>query len=179
MIWVDYCILGLTLLSVIIGVIRGFTKEIFGLLSWALAFGLALLFGDVVAEMLQGKIAVPVLRTVSGYAICFLGGLLIGAVSSMLLVESVRNSRLAPIDRTLGGGFGLLRALLIAGLFVMLAGNMGAKEERWWQNSMLIGKLTWLADGIEAITPESWLVRIRPEPSTEPSPAEPSAPQES
>ena len=163
MIWVDYCILGVTLLSVVTGLLRGFTKEIFGLLTWALALILTWLFGDTAVGLLEGRISIPALRWLAGYAITFLGGLLIGSLASMLFVEWVRNSRLATADRTLGGGFGLIRALLIAGLFVMVAGNMGAKPEAWWQKSFFVPKLEWLADGLEHLVPETWLEKIRPE----------------
>lgn len=183
MIWVDYCILAVTLISVVVGVLRGFTKEIFSLLNWALAFGLAWLFGDAVSDQLRGSISIPALRVVAGHAVCFFGGLLLGAVLAMLLVESVRNSRLAAVDRTLGAGFGLLRALLLAAVFVMIADNMGARQERWRQNSVVVSRLEWLAGGVQVLVPETWLEAIRPQPDppTAPPaelPAEPGAPEE-
>lgn len=173
MIWVDYCILAVTLLSVVVGVLRGFTREFFSLLTWALAISLTLLFGTTVADALQSTISIPALRVVAGYAACFLGGLLLGALVSMLFVEMVRNSRLASADRTLGAGFGLLRALLVTALFVMIAENMGGREERWWQGSMVIGKVEWLASGLQVLVPESWLQAIRPQTETSAKPAEP------
>lgn len=167
MIWVDYCILALTMISMIIGALRGFTKELFGLLTWGLGFILAWLFGPIVADLLQNQISIPALRISAGYAVCFLGGLLLGAVLSMLLVESVRNSRLATADHTLGGGFGLLRALLVTGLFVMVAANMGAKEDNWWKESLIVGRMEWLGSGLQGLFPESWLEKIRPQPAAE------------
>jgi len=173
MIWVDYCILAVTVLSVVIGALRGFTREFFSLLTWVLAISLTLLFGTAAAEALHGIISIPALRFVAGYAACFLGGLLLGALVSMLFVEMVRNSRLASADRTVGAGFGLLRALLVTALFVMIADNMGAREERWWQRSMVIGKVEWVAGGLQVLVPESWLQAIRPQTETSAEPAEP------
>jgi membrane protein required for colicin V production len=163
MIWVDYCILAVALISLIVGALRGFTREIFSLLNWILAFGLAWLFGDQAAAAMTSMIAAPDLRTLAGYTVCFFGGLLLGAVLSMLLVEGVRNSRLAPVDRTLGAGFGVLRALLLVALFVMIADNMGAEDERWRQRSTLITHLEWMADALESVVPDKWLAAIRPE----------------
>ena len=177
MIWVDYCILAVTLLSVVIGVLRGFTRELFSLLTWGLALALTLLFGEQAAEGLKFIISIPALRVVAGYAACFFGGLLLGAIISMLFVEMVRNSRLAAADRTLGAGFGILRALLVTAVFVMLADNMGARGESWWQRSKIIDKTEWLARGVEALMPERWLASLRPD-NTETSAQPADQPQE-
>lgn len=167
MIWVDYCILGLTLISIIVGIARGFTKEVFGIVTWIAAIIIAWLFGEYVADLLKIKIANPALSTAAGYAVTFLGGLIIGAVISAFVVEIIRNSRFASADRTIGGGFGLLRAVLLTAIFVMVAGNMGAKSENWWNQSMLISRITWLADGLEIFVPVSWLQKIQPENPTQ------------
>lgn len=163
MIWLDYCLLALAFVSVVVGALRGFTKEVLSLVIWVMAFGLAWLFGDFASDQLKNLVSIPALRTVAGHALCFFGGLLVGAIISMLLVETVRNSRLASVDKTVGAGFGLLRALLIAAAFVMVADNMGARGERWWQQSMVVGKLEWLAKGLEVLVPEAWLQAIRPQ----------------
>lgn len=163
MIWVDYCILAVTLISIIAGILRGFTKEFFNLLTWTLAIILALVFGDQAAVLLEHKISIPALRIAAGHAIIFLGGLLIGAIVSSLLVESVSNSRFASADRTLGGGFGFLRALFLVAVFIMVAANMGAKQDKWWHQSLFVGRMEWLAEGLQILVPERWLETIRPE----------------
>lgn len=173
MIWVDYCILAVTLLSVVVGVLRGFTRETFSLLTWVLAIGLTLIFGDMVSDALQSTISIPSLRIIAGHAACFFGGLLLGALITMLFVEAVKNSRLANADRTLGAGFGLLRALVLVGAFVMIADNMGGREERWWQRSMIVPRVEWLAGSLQVLVPESWLKMIRPQ--VEQAPADPAA----
>ena len=170
MIWVDYCILAVTLTSVVVGALRGFAKEIFSLLTWVLAIGLAWLFGDMIAGILRDSISIPAVRTVAGYSVCFFGGLLIGAVASMLLVEGIRNSRLSSVDRTMGAGFGLVRALVLVALFSMIASNMGAESERWWKRSALIGKIQWLANGLQVLVPGPVLEAIRPQAPAEPEP---------
>ena len=41
--WPDYAILGTILISVLVGALRGFMKEVFSLLVWAAAFVIAYL----------------------------------------------------------------------------------------------------------------------------------------
>ncbi|HVT34835.1 MAG TPA: CvpA family protein [Nevskiaceae bacterium] len=163
MIWVDYCILGVTLVSIIIGAFRGVVREVLGLLTWAVAFLAAALFHNEVAGLLQSKISNPALCTAAGWAGTFLAGLLVGAIISSVLVEAVRNSTFSGADRTIGAGFGLLRGLLLTAIFLLVAGSMGEKKSEWWQRSLFVSKLEWLADGLGMVVPQSWLEKLNPD----------------
>lgn len=162
MIWVDWCILAVVLISILVGVFRGFAREILNLLTWALAFGVAWIFGDHLAGLLAAKIAEPAVRIACAYAVLFLGGLLTGAVLTHFLTDWIRDSVFNGIDRTLGGGFGLLRGAVVVILFVLLAGTMGARQDRWWHQSIFVPRLEWLAEGMKVLVPERWLEKIKP-----------------
>lgn len=166
MIWVDYCILIVFILSVIIGLLRGFTREVLGLGTWLLAFGLAWLFGGVVADMLQRQIGDPAIRLGCAYALLFLGGLLVGSLVTTIVSEIVKHTALAPPDRIMGAGFGLIRAALFVAAFVLVAATMGAAKDRWWQQSLFVGKFEWLAQGLGTLVPERWLQALRPDPTS-------------
>ena len=63
---VDYIILGLVLLSVGAGFVRGFFKEALSLGTWLLATFLALKFGYLFADFFSSYFASPVLQLWSG-----------------------------------------------------------------------------------------------------------------
>ncbi len=170
MIWVDYCILAVFLFSVLIGVWRGFTREIFSVMTWVLAFGLVWFFGNEGERLLADKISDPVLRQAAAYAALFFGGLLIGAIITHFAVQAVRDSRFSPADRTLGGGVGVLRGIFVITLFVMIAGRMGAHDDRWWRESSLITHFTRLADSFATLVPDRWLQALKPAPQSPSSP---------
>jgi membrane protein required for colicin V production len=174
MIWVDYCILAVFAVSALIGILRGFTREFLGVLTWLFAVWLAWAFADDYAPRLAGRIEAPELRLFCAMAALFLVGLFVAALITTILSLIVRNSLLSGTDRTLGGGFGLVRALLMVATFVLVADTMGARQERWWQDSALLGQFDWLAQGLHAIVPQSWLDLLRPVPSA--APAQPVAP---
>lgn len=170
MIWVDYCIIVVALISIITGVLRGFVKEVLSIIVWIAAVIFTWLCHGIAEDALKVHISNPALASAAGYAATFLLGLLIGAIISSLMVEAVRNSRFASADKTLGAGFGLVRALLLVALFVMVAGNMGSKHDKWWNASLIVPPMQPLADGVEKLFPESWLEKIRPAPiSTKPA----------
>lgn len=164
MIWVDYCIIAVTLISLLAGILRGFTKEVLGIVTWVCALLVTWLFSDTAVSLLRIKISNPALSTAAGYAATFLLGLLIGAVISSLIVDAIRNSRFSSADRTLGAGFGLLRAALLTAVFVMVAANMGAREDKWWQESKIVPRLEWLANGLQMLVPPAWIEKLQPEP---------------
>ncbi|PTU31122.1 CvpA family protein [Stenotrophobium rhamnosiphilum] len=169
MIWVDWCIVAVFLISILIGLLRGFAREILNVLTWVLAFGLAWLFGDMMAGLLTGHISSPEIRAVCAYAVLFIAGLLIGAILTYLLTEWIRGSFLDGIDRTLGATIGFLRALFLTCVFLVIAGTMGAKQDRWWTQSAFIPHIEWLAEDLKLIIPERWLERIKPTPESAPT----------
>lgn len=164
MIWVDYCILAVFILSVVIGLLRGFSREILGLGTWIFAILLAWLFGHAFAGALETKISNPALRLGCAYVLLFMAGLLIGALVTHFVSEAIRDSFLSLPNRMLGGGFGLVRAAVLVAAFILVAGQMGAAREAWWQQSLLIDKFEWLAKGLGTLVPERWLEVLRPDP---------------
>jgi membrane protein required for colicin V production len=162
MIWVDWLLFAALVVSILIGVIRGFTREVLGLATWILSLGAALLLAPYAAVHLEPYIAVPSVRIAAAYALVFFGGLVLGAIITAIVAALVRKSPLSGVDRTVGGGFGLVRGVLIAVVAVWLVGLTPARQDPWWGQSMLIGKLEWLAGGFESLMPEDWRARLKP-----------------
>lgn len=164
MIWVDYCIVVIFLLSVLVGLWRGLTREVLSLLTWLLAIGLAVLAADALLDWpwLRERITDPSLRRAAAMSALFLCGLLLGALMTHFAVQAIRDSRFSPADRTLGAGIGLLRAVAVITLFVFIAGHMGGRDDRWWRESVLVGVFAPLAGSLETIIPESWLQQLEP-----------------
>lgn len=166
--WLDYVILGTLLLSTLVGVIRGVTREILGLGTWVLAFVAAYLFADDVAVWLQDWITDAPVRMLSAYAGVFIGSLAVGAIFTALLTHWIRESRLSSADRTLGGGFGLARAVVLVGAGVLLSDLAEARESLWWTDSSLVEHFEVVGEAIASVLPEGWADALRPAPSEPP-----------
>src|SRR5688572_1259872 len=107
MIWADWILLAALLVSIVIGIIRGFTREFFGLVSWVIAIVAALLLAPVALGWLEPHIATPSLRIAASYAVVFFGFLVLGAIVTAVVSSLVRKSAsLSAVDRSVGGGFG-------------------------------------------------------------------------
>ena len=110
--WADYCIIIALVLSVLMGLWRGFIGEVIALACWVLAFWVAWTFGAQLAAQFT-SITLPSARLLLGYAICFIGVLIVGALVGFLMRKLVATSGLSGSDRMLGMLFGLLRGLAI------------------------------------------------------------------
>jgi membrane protein required for colicin V production len=157
MIWADWVLLAALVASIVIGVLRGFTREFFGLISWIVAIAAALLLAPHAMGMLESYVSTPSLRIAASYAVVFFGFLVLGAIVTTVITALVRkNAQLSTIDRMVGGGFGLIRGVLIGVVMVWLVGLTPARQDPWWKESMTIPAFEWLANGFRSILPEKW-----------------------
>jgi len=161
MAWVDCVFIGIVLISVLIGALRGFIREALSLATWTLAFVLALSYGPECADRFKSGIASEPLRIAAGYAAPFFLTLLAGGLLTWLIGRLVRGAGLAPVDRMLGSGFGLLRGTLILVALVILAGVSALGREPWWRQSVLVPQLQPLARGVQNLIPAKWFAYMR------------------
>ncbi|MEN8719878.1 MAG: CvpA family protein [Oceanococcaceae bacterium] len=168
LVWADALLAGILLISLVIGLFRGFVKEVFSLASWVLAVWVAILLGPDVAERWLAAIDSPTIRLASAYAGVFIAVLVAGAILAHMLTVLVARTHLQGTDRMLGLVFGLLRGVVIATALVLLARHTPLPEEPWWEHSLLIPHFDSLAYWAEDMLPEGWLPE--PAPVAEPDP---------
>jgi membrane protein required for colicin V production len=156
MIWADWALLAILVASIVIGIVRGFTREFFGLISWIVAIVAAVFLAPTAHDWLGSAVSTPSLRIAASYAVVFFGFLVLGAVVTAVVGSLVQKSGLTGVDRTIGGGFGLIRGVLIGVVLVWIIGLTPARRDPWWKESALIPPLEWLADGFRSVLPEKW-----------------------
>ncbi len=150
--WADYCIIAALGLSVLMGLWRGFIGEVLALACWVLAFWVAWHFGDQLAAKFTA-IDLPSARLLLGYALCFIGVLIAGAIVSFLMRKLVAGSGLSGSDRLLGMVFGLVRGLALVTLTVLLLGFTPLPRDPWWHQSQLLPTFQQSAEWLSARLP--------------------------
>lgn len=138
MIWVDYAISFLILVSAVIGLFRGFIKEAFALFTWIVAIGIGLHYSRDFAVLLQTVISYPSARIASAFILLFFMTLIVGSLISFILNHLVEKTGLTGTDRLLGMLFGIVRGAVLISVIVMLAGITPLPEDSWWKQSLLI-----------------------------------------
>src|ERR1700759_1404383 len=134
----DYLVIAAVLISAIIGAMRGFLREAVALVAWLLALFIAWHFSDLVEPHLGGLLAGSSVKPWAARVIIVLLILLLGAAVGSLLSHFVRLSIFSGMDRFLGLIFGLLRGVVLLGVFVILGQLLRVDDERWWTRSLLI-----------------------------------------
>lgn len=152
----DYIFLGLLVLSAAVGMWRGLVSEVIALLAWVVALGAAWLYAGEAAELFADLIGEPAWRQVAGFALIFVGVLLLAAVLRFLLRELLRAAGLGPADRFFGTLFGVARGVAIAFVLVLVGGMTGVVREPWWVDSLfappletaVVASKPWLPDAV-------------------------------
>ncbi len=157
----DYVVLAIIVLSAVIGVARGFLREVISLVTWIAAVVAAWVFGDSLEPHLGGLLADPDIRPWAARAIIFLLVLLIGAAIGVVVVHFVRLSIFSGMDRFLGFVFSLLRGVVVLGILVMLGQLLRLDGERWWRKSLLVPYGESVADVLRAVVGEELKDRSR------------------
>lgn len=135
---VDYLIVALVALSAIVGIARGFLREIIALATWIVALIVAWHYGRLLEPYLGGLLSSPHVRPWAARAILLVGVLLLGAGIGAIVTHLVRLSLFSGTDRFLGFLFGLMRGLVILGVLVLVCHALRLDEERWWRASRLL-----------------------------------------
>lgn len=106
-----------------VGFVRGFVHEVVSLLAWVVAILMLKLFHSQLWEGLETSFdSSPPAAAVIAFALLFVPSFLLVKILARSLGKKARRARvLGPVDRVLGGGFGMLKGLLGATLFFLLA----------------------------------------------------------
>jgi membrane protein required for colicin V production len=146
----DLIILAIVLLSAVVGLVRGFLREITSLVTWVLAFWLAWRFAGSLAphlgETLSGPPGVWAAR-----AIIFITVLVLGAIVAYVLDRLVRMSLFSGLDRMLGFLLGFVRGVVIVAVVLILGQSAKLDSEGWWQGSKLVPVVTPVASLLRAV----------------------------
>ncbi|NND44367.1 MAG: CvpA family protein [Xanthomonadales bacterium] len=170
--WADWVLLGTIGLSVLVGGLRGFVKEVFALAVWIAAFLVAFQFSGAVAERLADTVSLPSARTALAFGGLFLAVLLVGALATYLVGKLVESTGLSGTDRLLGGVFGAARGLMLCVLMILGAGFTPLPRDPWWQESFMIDALLPLAEWASGWLPEGALEHLDLQPELEATVAE-------
>lgn len=135
--YLDAALLLVVLLSGIVAMYRGLTREVLSILSWAVAAGAVLYFVKFhkgIAEELAKQFANPVQTThvyiaqIAVGAVIFLIVLIAVHLITARIADGVLDSRIGIIDRVLGLAFGVARGFVIVLIPYMFAVSFMCKD---------------------------------------------------
>ena len=126
----------------LIGFVRGFVQELFSLFAWVVGIAMLKLFHTPIQAGLVEPVGTETGAAVLAFALLFLPSFIFVRLLAASMGRKTRRSMLGPVDRVLGGGFGMLKGLLAVTLFYLMANLAtdlvyGPEADRpdWMRNS--------------------------------------------
>jgi membrane protein required for colicin V production len=140
--WLDWILLAVLLFSALLGMWRGLVYEVLSVAGWVVAFVLAQAFAADVGAWLPMQGASPPLPLAAGFAVVFLATAFGAGLLAWLVKKLVESVGLRPVDRILGGVFGLARGVVILLAVAVVVSMLPTKSRDWWQVSPVAQTLT-------------------------------------
>lgn len=146
----DHLFAIILLVSGTVGFFRGFIRESIALAAWLVGLWVAWHYAWVVNPWLGGALSEPGVREWTGRAIVLLAVLLLGALVGSLVSHYARRAvAIAAVDRLLGVAFGLLRGVVVIGLFVLAGRAVNLDLEPWWDETRSMPAASSVANWLE------------------------------
>lgn len=109
----DGILIGITLFSAVLAMVRGFSREVLSVASWVAAAFAAYYFYPLLLPYAQEYTTSTTVAMIGSAALIFLVALIIVSFITMKIADFIIDSRVGALDRTLGFVFGAARGLLL------------------------------------------------------------------
>lgn len=144
----------LVLISAILATSRGLTREVLSLLTWAGSAAVAIWMWQYHNDIARNYIQEEIVADVATVVVSFIIALIVLHLITMRIADFVVDSRVGPLDRTLGFVFGALRGILIAVVLVMFGIWLFPTLPPWAAESKSLPMLENIGDGVIAALPD-------------------------
>jgi len=145
----------LVLISAILATARGLTREVLSLATWAGSAAIAIYMWQYHPEIARGYIAEQIVADIATVVVSFIIALIVLHLLTMRIADFVVDSRIGPIDRTLGFVFGVLRGVLIA-IVITIFGTwlLPNNLPSWAANSQTLPHLQNMGNSLISMLPQ-------------------------
>jgi len=157
----DHAVLTIIGLSIVLGVVRGFVREVVALGGWVVAFLVASLFSADFAGLLAQQIADESWRVLAAFASLFMATLVGMSIIALLASKLIKSAGLGVEDRVFGSVFGFARGMAVVMVLVLLAGLTALPRQPVWKDAMLSAPLQTLAAMVKHWLPQDWAKHIK------------------
>jgi membrane protein required for colicin V production len=181
-------VIGVVLISALLAALRGVTREVLAIGSWAVAAVVAFLFHPQAMPLVQQYVSNKTVALGVAAGGIFLVTLLVAYILTAKISDMILDSRIGALDRTLGFIFGAARGLLLAVVaFLFFTWLVAANQQpSWMRDAKLRPLLESTGQALMALLPEdpekALRERLRSVPATdaeaprEPAPGSPAQP---
>ncbi|RWK57216.1 CvpA family protein [Mesorhizobium sp.] len=151
----DGILVGFTLVSAMLAMVRGFSREILSVISWIAAAAAAFFFYQPVLPYVQPYVDNEKIAMVVAAGIVFIVALIVVSIITMKLADWIIDSRVGALDRTLGFLYGAARGILVVAVALLFFNWLaGPKAPGWVADAKSRPLLESIGAKLESLLPE-------------------------
>jgi membrane protein required for colicin V production len=151
--WLDVILIVIMLISGFLAMVRGFTREVLSIFSWAVAAVAALYLTPKYASVLDPYVNNQSIAQSVFAAGVFIITLILVSLITFRVSDRVLDSRVGALDRTLGFVFGLARGFLLVAIVFILFSALARDQPEWVRNARSYNILQQTQVAIESLLP--------------------------
>ena len=150
----DWVFVAVLSVSFLVGAWRGLVYEVLSVISWIAAFIVAQWLAPQAADWLPMRGSAEPIRYAAGFVVVFIAVVVAGALLAWVTGKLVEAVGLRPVDRLLGGAFGLLRGAVLLMALAVVVNMTPFKRGQWWAESRGAGMSVAALKGLKPVLPE-------------------------
>jgi membrane protein required for colicin V production len=154
--YLDLGILGVVLVSALLSMMRGFTREVLAIGSWAAAAAAAYYFYPVVLPYATPYIHKEIVAQAVSAAVVFFATLIVVSLFTVRLSDAILDSKIGALDRSLGFLFGAARGFLLGVVAFSIFNWLVAEKQQpeWVKTAKTRPALIETANRVIALLPD-------------------------
>jgi membrane protein required for colicin V production len=159
--FIDVVVVLVIIASTVYATYRGLVSETLSIFAWIAAAFATLYFGPWLAHLMREMISPPWFGVAVGYGAVFLVVVIPLSFMSFRFSEGVKKSQVGPLDRALGGAFGVVRGLAIIGIAYLVFSMMVPipSQPGWITRARLLPLIQESAEVVVSLVPDQHMGR--------------------
>ncbi|EKF42918.1 CvpA family protein [Nitratireductor indicus] len=151
----DGVLVGFTLVSAMLAMVRGFSREVLSIASWVAAAAAAYFFHPLVLPYVKPYISNDMLAVAAAAAAVFFVALIVVTVITMKVADFIIDSRVGALDRTLGFLYGAARGVVVVAVALLfLNWLLGSQPPSWITEAKSRPLLDGVGQWIQSLLPD-------------------------
>jgi membrane protein required for colicin V production len=153
----DIILILIMILSGFLAMLRGLTREMLSIMSWALAALVTLFAYYQFRDHVREYVDTPMLGDAILIGTVFIFGLIVFSLLTVSISERVLDSRVGALDRTLGFVYGLARGLILVVIAYLIFGLIVDKADfpTWVTEARSLPLIESTGEGIKSLLPDN------------------------
>ncbi|KQT88385.1 CvpA family protein [Aurantimonas sp. Leaf443] len=128
----DAILFAVMMISALLAMIRGFSREVLSVVSWVVAAVAAFMFYEPVTPYVKPYISSDTVAMVAAAGAVFVVTLIVVSLITLKIADFIIDSRIGALDRVLGFVFGAVRGLLLVVVAMLFFNWLAPENQPTW-----------------------------------------------